>query len=64
MDTEIRDLPHRLPPKSEDLVRELDEIVQRPDLTNPYHQSNLDQLNYEIGRRSVVDELIRLLPRS
>ena len=56
-------LPTRLPLTVDQLIRELDQIVKPPIVQTPGCLNQPNHLIFDAGRRSVVDELLRLLER-
>ena len=56
-------LPTRLPLTVDQLIRELDQIVKAPIVQTPGCLNQPNHLIFDAGRRSVVDELLRLLER-
>lgn len=60
---EQNDLPTRLPRFSEDLVQQLDELNPPPVVRNVLaNDEAIQELVFQAGRRSIVDELLRLVP--
>ncbi len=60
---EQNDLPTRLPRFSEDLVQQLDELNPPPVVRNLLATDEaIQELVFQAGRRSIVDELLRLAP--
>lgn len=60
---EQNDLPTRLPRFSEDLVQQLDELNPPPVVRNLLATDEaIQELVFQAGRRSIVDELLRLVP--
>lgn len=54
-------LPANLPHSVEELIEELDSLNPAPAVTGPIQQEDIQDLVFRAGRRSVVDELLRLL---
>ena len=59
----LHSLPQRMPSNSEELIEELDEMIQPPVVQGPLEPEDIQQLVFEAGRRSVVDQLLTLLKR-
>jgi len=59
----LHSLPADLPMTSAQLVEELDEMIEAPVVVGPIDENEIQSLVYQAGRRSIVDELVRLLER-
>ena len=54
-------LPHGLPTFSKDLVKQLEELNPRPVVEHLLTgEEAIQELVFQAGRRSVIDELVRL----
>jgi hypothetical protein len=56
-------LPESLPATVDDLLSELDKQVRPAIVTGPESRECMDQLIYDSGRRSLVDQLLELRKR-
>ena len=59
-----RSLPATIPLTSEQLIQELDELNPTPTIEGPIDPETIQELVYQAGRRSVVEELVRLLEKT
>ena len=57
-------LPGRLPHSVEELIEDLDSLNPAPVVTGCIEDKDIQDLVFQAGRRSVVDELVRLLQQS
>ena len=57
-------MPQRLPLTVDQLIHELDDLNPPVTLHSPPVPEHLLELAYRVGRRSVVDELVRLTQRT
>ena len=57
-------MPVRLPVTTEQLIEELDKLNPPPTVDGPLDEKMIQELVFLAGRRSVIDELIRIQIRS
>ena len=60
MDNE-QGLPNHLPTYAKDLVEQLDKLNPPVFIESPLHPVDTPTISFQAGRRSIVDELVRLL---
>ena len=53
-------LPARLPARVNDLIMELDDLNKPPVIVGPVDPKDIQELVFAAGRRSIIDELLRL----